>query len=274
MTVTAEQFTFLANMLREKSAISIGPGKEYLVESRLTPVAKAIGLPDLSALIDELQRPFPNATVRDRVIEAMTTNETSFFRDHHPFDTLRTHVLPDIIKANQAVRRLSIWSAASSTGQELYSIAMLLDMNFPELADWDITLVGTDLSTDVLEKARAGRFSPLEVNRGLPAPMMARYFTRDGAQYVIDEKLRKWCSFEKMNLAEPWPPMPLFDIVFCRNVLIYFELDVRQNILQRIHRSLATGGYLYLGGSESTVGVTTGFEPIRVGNTVVYRMEA
>lgn len=274
MSVTAEDFTFLADMLREKSAISIAEGKEYLVESRLAPVARAVGLEDVTALISQLRKPFPDPVVREQVIEAMTTNETSFFRDRHPFDAMQTDVLPELIQRNATTRRLSIWSAASSTGQELYSLSMLLDTTFPELDSWDVRLMGTDLSKDVLHKARSGRFSTLEVNRGCPAPMLAKYFHRDGAEYVIDERLRRRCSFEQLNLAHPWPSLPTFDVVFCRNVLIYFELDVRREILERIRRSIPAGGYLFLGTSETTVGLVDGFTAIRLGNAVAYRVEA
>ncbi len=272
--VSTEDFSFVADLLRERSAISIGPGKEYLVESRLGPLAKTIGFSDVNALIGELRRPSHDKAVRDRVVEAMTTNETSFFRDQHPFDALRTDLVPAAMERNRGVRRLSIWSAASSTGQELYSIAMLLDNAFPELASWDVTLMGTDLSTDVVTRARAGRFSPLEVNRGLPASMMVQYFDRAGAEYVVADQLRRWCRFEQMNLVEPWPVLPLFDIVFCRNVLIYFEVPVRRMILERIQRTLTPGGCLVLGGSETTVGVVEGYTAVRVGNTVVYRIDS
>ena len=274
MPVRTEDFKFLADLIRERSAISIGPDKEYLVESRLAPVARAAGLPDLEALVGELRRPFPDPAVRERVIEAMTTNETSFFRDHHPFDALRTSVVPDVMARNASTRRLRLWSAASSTGQELYSIAMLLDSSFADLAGWSVRLHGTDLSNEVLAKARSGRYSALEVNRGLPAPMLVRYFAREGAEYVIDPAIAARCTFERINLAEPWVMSDApFDVVFCRNVLIYFEIDVRRQILDRIRRSLVPGGYLFLGSAESTVGLVDGFEAVRLGNTVVYRVE-
>ena len=211
--------------------------------------------------------------VRDKVVEAMTTNETSFFRDNHPFEALRTELIPAAMKRNAGVRRLSVWSAASSTGQELYTIAMVLDTTFPQLAGWSVNLYGTDLSTDVLARARAGRFSPLEVNRGLPAPMLVKYFERSGSEYEIDSKLRKWTKFDQMNLAEPWPALPLFDVVFCRNVLIYFDIPVRKKILEKIRRTLAPGGCLILGAAETTIGVVDGYTPVRHGNTVVYRVE-
>lgn len=273
--VSTEDFHFFADFLRQRSAISIGPGKEYLVESRLTPLARDIGYAGVTELIGELRRPAPDPKVRDRVVEAMTTNETSFFRDSHPFDSLRTQIIPDVLRRNAAVRRLTIWSAASSTGQELYTIAMLLDSHFPELAGWQVTLIGTDLSNDVLAKAREGRFSPLEVNRGLPATLLVKYFERDGAHYVIDRKLRQWCRFQQLNLASPaWGSLPVFDVVFCRNVLIYFEIPVRDRILAKIRSTLAPGGCLVLGASESALGGVEGFTQDRVGNTTVYRLES
>jgi len=271
--VGTEEFAFVTDLIREHSAISIGPGKEYLVESRLSPLARSIGYPDVNALIGDLRRPAGNPRVRDRVVEAMTTNETSFFRDQHPFDALRNHILPATIKRHSTKRKLSVWSAASSTGQELYSIAMLLDSQFPTLAGWDVRLLGTDLSSDVVAKAKAGRYSPLEVNRGLPVTMMVQYFERAGADYAIDERLRRRCDFRQMNLVAPWPVLPQFDIIFCRNVLIYFEVSVRRMILERMRRVLAPGGCLMLGGSETTVGVVDGFTAVRLGGTVVYQVE-
>lgn len=271
--VSTDEFHFVANFLRDRSAISIGPGKEYLVESRLAPLAKDHGFADVNALITELRRPTADPKVRDRVVEALTTNETSFFRDQSPFDALRGELIPAAIERNAGARRLSVWSAASSTGQELYSIAMVLDDAFPQLAGWDVTLYGTDLSSEVVAKARSGRYSPLEVNRGLPAAMLVRYFERAGAAYEVDERLRRWCRFEQMNLVDPWPPLPMFDVVFCRNVLIYFEVPVRRMILERIRHTLAPGGCLVLGGSETTVGVVEGYTAVRVGNTVVYRVD-
>lgn len=269
--VTTDDFHFFAAYLKERSAITIGPGKEYLVESRLGPLARDTGYADVGALIGELRRPVPNATVRDRVVEAMTTNETSFFRDAHPFDALRNHVLPELLEARKSTRRLSVWSAAASTGQEIYTIAMVLD-GTPGLQGWDVRLHGTDLSEKVLDKARSGRFSALEINRGLPAPMMVKYFERSGAEYVIDERLRKQCTFAQMNLAGTWGLLPTFDIVYCRNVLIYFDVPTRTEILTKIRARLAPGGFLFLGAAESTLGVVDGYEQVRLGNTVAYRL--
>jgi chemotaxis protein methyltransferase CheR len=271
MPVSTDDFTFVADYLRQKSAISIGPGKEYLVESRLASVARATGYSDVSALIKELRAPRPNPQVGTAIVEAMTTNETSFFRDHAPFEVLRKDLLPELLDRNANHRRLSIWSAASSTGQELYSTAMVIDTHYPELAAWDLTLFGTDLSSECVSRAATGQFSPLEVNRGLAAPMLVKYFERKGPQYVISERLRRWVRFQQMNLAASWPILPRFDVVFCRNVLIYFDLEVRQQILEKIRRTLNPGGYLLLGTAETTVGVVEGFTPVRFGTTTVFK---
>ncbi len=271
--IHTDDFAFFADFLRGRSAISIGPGKEYLVESRLAPVARDGGYRDISSLIEELRRPRPDAGVCDRVVQAMTTNETSFYRDVHPFEALRESLVPAAMTSNAGLRRLSVWSAACSTGQELYTIAMTLEENFPALSGWDVRLVGTDLSSDVVSRARQGSFSPLEVNRGLPASLLLKYFERVGRNYVIDARLRERCQFQELNLAGTWPVLPMFDIVFCRNVLIYFDMPVKRRILAKIRQRLVPGGVLVLGAAESALGLVEGFTQARVNNTVVYRAE-
>lgn len=274
MTLAQTDYDFFASFLRQRSAISITPDKDYLIKSRLTPIARDRGFADTDALIEHLRSPALDSELAAAVVEAMTTNETSFFRDHRPFDALREHVIPDLLARNASSRRLNIWSAAASTGQELYSIAMLLDQHFPELAGWNVRLIGTDLSNDVLERTRRGRYSPLEINRGLPAPMLVRYFARDGAEYVIAPEIRRRCEFVQLNLAKPWPgTLPQFDIVLCRNVLIYFEIEDRVDILRRIRTVLGAGGYLLLGSTETTVGLVSDYQAHQTGTSVVYRVE-
>jgi len=277
MTLTAalheSDFEFFSDFLRRRSAISLAPGKEYLVESRLAPVAAATGHAGVAQLIASLRGPLPDRAVVERVVEAMTTNETSFYRDVSSFEAFRTAVLPELVRRRGRERRLSIWSAASSTGQELYTIAMTMDDAFPELAGWDLTLHGTDLSGEAVDRARAGRFSPLEVNRGLPAQMLVKYFERAGRDYAITPRLRERTTFERMNLAEPWPALPRFDVVFCRNVLIYFDPPVRERILSRIRSVLAPGGYLFLGPGETSASVLDGYTQLRVAGTVIHHLE-
>lgn len=277
MTVTAAlpdtDFVFFSDFLRRHSAISLAPGKEYLVESRLAPVAARAGLPGVPDLIAALRSPVPDRRLVEEVVDAMTTNETSFFRDVSSFEALRTAVLPDLLERRSRQRRLSVWSAASSTGQELYTIAMTLDDAFPDLASWDVTLHGTDLSAEAVARATAGRFSPLEVNRGLPAQMLVKYFARDGRDYAISPALRARTTFQRMNLATTWPVLPRFDVVFCRNVLIYFDPPVREQILARIRSVLAPDGYLFLGPGETSASVLDGYTQLRAAGTVVHHLE-
>jgi chemotaxis protein methyltransferase CheR len=273
MALTADEFTFFADFLRRESAISVGPDKRYLVESRLTPLALTLGYADSSALVNELRRPLADKSLRNRAVEVMTTNETSFFRDMRPFEVLRTTLVPEALRRNEATRQLRIWSAGASTGQELYSVAMLLDQQFPQLAGWTVTLYGTDLSEQVLAKARAARYSALEVNRGLPAALLVTYFSRDGNEYVLDHRIRARCQFEVMNLTSPWRVMPRFDIVFCRNVLIYFDVDAKRTVLERIRAHLSEDGVVLLGAAETTLGVVDDYVAVPMGGTVVYRVK-
>lgn len=272
MTSTTTDFAFLRALLYERSAIALGADKEYLLESRLRPVARAHGYPSAADLLAELRRT-PNLALERHVIDAMTTNETSWFRDVQPFEALRRHVLPERISHNASSRRLSIWSAACSSGQELYSVAMLIDSSFPELAGWTIDLLGTDLSSEMVGRARLGRFSGLEMNRGLPAAMLVKYFTRIGSSHQVRDELRQRCRFEQLNLARAWPPMARFDIILLRNVLIYFDTETKTRVLEAARRQLAPSGYLLLGSAESALGLGVGFQAVKAASTIVYRTE-
>ncbi len=258
--------------VESRSAILCPPEKHYLFEARLRPVIRQHGLSSMAELAHKLRLGGSNA-LGDAVVEAMTTNETSWFRDIHPFDAMREGVIPDLVAKRQSTRRLSIWSAACSSGQELYSLGMMLDMNFPQLASWDVKLLGTDLSSEVLTHAKAARYSALEVNRGLPAAYLARYMSRDGAGYVVSDAIRKRASFEKLNFVTPWPALPRFDLVLLRNVLIYFDVDVRARIVHKIRDTLAPDGYLILGSSETSLGNVEGFTRAVFGRTTVYRKD-
>ena len=251
-------FSYVCDLVRRKSAIVLEPGKEYLVEARLSSLARDLGIPTVTDLVYKL-RNGADPRLPDRVTEAMTTNETSFFRDVQPFDVLRNHVLPELVERRRHRRSLSVWCAAASSGQEPYTIAMILH-EFPGLAGWDIRLLGTDISVEMLEKARAGRYSQLEVNRGLPATMLIRHFEKHGTEYEIKPHLRSMVEYKAMNLAAPWGNMPEFDIVFLRNVLIYFDVDTKRDIFGRTKRLLRPDGYLFLGAAETTVNLDDGFE--------------
>jgi chemotaxis protein methyltransferase CheR len=259
-------------MVQSSSGIVLEPGKEYLVEARLTPIVRDEKLDSIGSLIRRLQSCGPSDPLRKKVIESMTTNETSFFRDQHPFDALRKLVLPDLLSRRAATKTLSIWCAASSSGQEPYTIAMTLFESIPAIRDWRITFVGTDLSTHMIERSRSGRYSQLEVNRGLPATMLVKYFRKDGLEWQVDEKLRSIMSFREMNLLQPWPAMGPFDVVFIRNVLIYFDSATKKDIFRRIRGVMRPDGYLFLGGAETTMNLDDEFQRMPAERSGIYRM--
>jgi chemotaxis protein methyltransferase CheR len=250
--MTSTEFDFVCRLVRDRSGIVLEAGKEYLVNARLTPVARQCDLESVSALVGRL-RAGPDGGLAARVVEAMVTTETSFFRDLHPFETLRTTVLPELIRRRQNERRLGVWFAACSTGQEPYSLALLLREHFPQLAGWRLDLLATDLSAEALARARAGRYSQIEVNRGLPAVLMIKYFRQHGATWELNEDVRRMVEFREMNLTRPWPPLPTADLVFLRNVMIYFDVETKKVILGRVARLLRPDGYLLLGAAETTL---------------------
>jgi chemotaxis protein methyltransferase CheR len=267
-------FQFISNLVRERSAISLEPGKEYLVESRLGPVARDNGLASLEDLVAAIRQPGAQNLTR-QVVEAMTTNETSFFRDIHPFDALRQQILPELIAKRSKERTICVWSNACSSGQEPYTIAMILREHFPELNGWTVRLIGSDLSTQILKRARDGVFNQTEVNRGLPAPLLIKYFQKEGLQWRIKDELRRMVDFQQINLVETWPAtLPKMDIVFLRNVLIYFQPETKKVILDKLKNSLRPDGYLFLGGAETTMNLDTSFSRVQLGKAVCYQHTA
>jgi chemotaxis protein methyltransferase CheR len=258
MTISGSDFDFVRRFIRDEAGIVLETGKEYLVEARLTPLAQSQGFAHASSLIDEVRRASRSPLSR-RVVDALTTNETSFFRDVEPFEVLRTEVLPELVSARRTTRALHIWCAAASTGQEPYSLAMLIEEHFPELHDWRVTILATDISTDALVRARAGRYSQLEINRGLPARYLVKYFDKVGLDWEIHARIRRRVEFREMNLARTWPPMPHADVVFLRNVLIYFDVDMKRKVLARVREVLRPDGYLFLGAAETTVNLDDAF---------------
>lgn len=259
MSLSNTEFAFVSKLVADKSAIVLEPGKEYLVVARLGALVREEGLPSISALIDALRKPM-STRLQQRVVEAMTTNETSFFRDNKPFDALRNTVLPDLIEKRAAAKSLTIWCAACSTGQEPYSIWMTIRDHFPELLSWRLKIIGTDLSTEVLDKARAGSYTQLEVNRGVPAAMLVRHFDRDGVNWRIHNDARRSVEFQTLNLVEAWGTMPKPDIVFLRNVMIYFDVSTKRTILGRVRRLMAQDGYMFLGAGETTLNIDDAFQ--------------
>jgi chemotaxis protein methyltransferase CheR len=267
--LSSRDYEYVQQLLLTHSAIRISTEQEYLVRSRLEPVAKKAGLADLPALVERL-RAQPYGALHTQVIEAMTTNETSFFRDLHPFETLKHIVLPEILARKAADKSLRIWSGACSTGQEPYSLAMLL-AETPKLAGWRTQIIATDLSRATLSKAQEGTYSALEVGRGLPARMLAQHFDRVGTAFQVRAPLRAMIEWKQLNLAGRWPAMPFFDIVFLRNVLIYFPLTTNEAVLKNVRSALHPQGYLFLGTTENMLGINVGFEALSKGKTTLYR---
>jgi chemotaxis protein methyltransferase CheR len=269
----AEQdFDYIRDLVRDRAAIVLEPGKEYLAVTRLDPVMRRAGLGSLSELVATLRQD-DDPALSEQVIDALTTNETTFFRDLHPFESLRNHILPALIQRKRLSRSLFIWSAGCSSGQEPYSVAMLIREDFPQLAGWQVSILGTDVSAAMLERARAGRYGQIEVNRGLPAHLLVKYFRRAGVGWEIDGSIRAMVRFRQQNLVDPWPSMPPADLVLMRNVMIYLDLAAKQEILARVGDVLAPHGYLLLGTSETTLHLDDSFRRHAVGPTGWYQRE-
>jgi chemotaxis protein methyltransferase CheR len=270
MTLKPLHLDLLRALVLERSAIVLDAGKEYLVESRLQPLAAKLGYASLDDLLTRMLAG-RDEDLRRRVVEAMTTNETSFFRDGHPFEVLHSDVLPQLLAARATRRQLDVWCAASSTGQEPYTIAMTMLEHVPELRRWRVRILATDLAEEMVGRARDGRFSQVEVDRGLPRPLRDKYFRRDGTHWCIAPEVKAMVEFRQMNLATPWPQLPRMDIVFLRNVLIYFDVAVKRRILAAAHTVLASDGWLCLGTAETTLGICDEFERQPIGKAVFYR---
>lgn len=271
--ISQSSMSVVCRFVYDKAAIVLDAEKDYLVDSRLQPLAKASTNGDIEELVRRL------ASGRDRkleaeVVEALTTNETYFFRDEHPFDTLAKSVLPALVDSRRDTKNLRIWCGAASTGQEPYSILMTLFENLPNPKSWNIDFVATDINQTVLDKAERGAYKQHEVNRGLPASLLVRYFDRKGMEWVVKEDLRNCVKFQILNLIEAWPFRQEFDIIFLRNVLIYFDVDVKRRILSRVRRLLAPDGVLFLGGAETTVNLDDTYASVREGRSVFYRKAA
>jgi chemotaxis protein methyltransferase CheR len=259
--VTPPDYDFLRKLLKERSGLMLSADKQYLVESRLLPIARKIGVAHLTDLVAKLKAPGAEPLIVD-VVEAMTTNESFFFRDKVPFDHFREVIVPALLKARAAQRRIRIWCAAASTGQEPYSLAMILKEMSAQLAGWRTEIIATDLSNEVLEKARAGLYSQFEVQRGLPIQMLMKYFTQGGDTWQIASDIRAMVQYRPLNLLADFGHLGKFDIVFCRNVLIYFDQETKVNVFERLARITEADGYLVLGAAETVVGLTDVFKPL------------
>jgi chemotaxis protein methyltransferase CheR len=271
MTLSAQDFSFVSSLVRKEASIVLAPGKEYLVEARLIPVARQIGAASVAQFLADLQRR-PNTAHQRRIVDALTTNETSWFRDREPFNAITDVVLPELVKARGANRRLRFWSAASSSGQEAYSLAITLSESLP--TGWSYEIVGSDISTEMIKRAEQAEYSQVEVNRGLPAAQLVQYFERVGAHWRVAPSLRRNISFRLMNLTAPLPPMPPFDVIFLRNVLIYFDVATKKAVLRNVARLLRPDGWLFLGAAETTIGIDDNYERVAAGRTSAYRIRA
>jgi chemotaxis protein methyltransferase CheR len=255
--ITPDEYTFLETLLKKHSGLALGPGKEYLLESRLPPVAVTYGHADVNALIAAMRRSTPPAPLVKHVCDAMTTNETLFFRDNKPFVALEKDILPAAAqRAREQGRPLRIWCAASSTGQEPYSIAMIVAQTEHLLGGVKVEITATDFSAAALARAKAGIYNQFEVQRGLPIQLMMKYFAQVPEGYAIKPEIRQRVTYQEINLLDPFPSFWQFDIIFCRNVLIYFDVPTKKDVIDRMSRLLTRGGSLFLGGTESTLGIT------------------
>jgi chemotaxis protein methyltransferase CheR len=267
-SISQENYRFLEQYIHRESGILLGDDKLYLIQARLLPVLAEQKLASLDDLCGKL-RSSPSEALRRRIVESMTTHETLFFRDPQVFETLRTHLFPELILKRQASKTLRIWSAACSSGQEAYSIGILgLELG---LADWNVEIVGTDLSNPILERARSAKYLQIEMNRGLPAALLVKHFQRAGLDWQLKENVRRMARFSIFDLRQNMGSLGYFDLVLCRNVLIYFDMETRKRIIAGIRGQLFPGGYLILGASETTFNLDTSFQRKTLGGSVVYQ---
>lgn len=267
--MTPQEFDYVAGMLKRESGLVLGRDKVYLLESRLVPLARERGLPGLQELIQALMTG-KDPGLQKLVVDAMTTNETFFFRDIKPFEQFKGFTLQELLASRASKKTLRIWSAACSSGQEPYTLAMILKEMEASLAGWRIEILATDLSNDVLDKAKRGAYSQFEVQRGLPVQLLVKYFTQAKDAWMIADSLKKMVTYRSFNLLGSYLGMGPFDVVFCRNVLIYFDQETKGKVLDNVVKLMPPDGTLYLGGAETVLGVTNSFQPI-AGQRGLYR---
>lgn len=265
--ISSENYRFLQEHVRAQVGIVLEDNKHYLFESRLTPIVKQHGLGSINELCGIL-RARGNASLDHEVVEAMTTNETYFFRDPAQYEAIRTILMPKWREDRRDTRKLRFWSAAASTGQEAYTLALLLLEN--GFADWNLQILGTDFSDKVVERARSGVYQQIEVNRGLPAALLVKYFRRSGREWQLSDQVRNMVRFETIDLRKSMRTLGPFDLVFCRNVMIYFDTETKRNIMKEIHSTMFRGAWLLLGGAETAVGIEEKFEKQMAGNVTAY----
>jgi chemotaxis protein methyltransferase CheR len=272
MALQQSDFDFVQKLVQKKAAIVLDNGKQYFVESRLTPLAQNTGHDSIEKLILALRKNPHDSRMVEQVVEAITIHETSFFRDVHPFKCMKEVVIPSLLEKRASQHTLNLWCAACSSGQEPYTVTMLLRENFPQLQSWNVRFIATDISNQILGRARDGKFSQLEVNRGLPAPMLLKHFEKQGLEWQIKPQLRSSIEFRKLNLIDNWPPMPKMDVVFLRNVLIYFDVETKRRILGEVRKLLNPDGFLFLGAAEMPMSIDNAFERIDYPRSGCYKL--
>jgi chemotaxis protein methyltransferase CheR len=271
MKVTTQDADFVRNLVLRLAAIKLDNEKDYFIQMRLAQLAETSGLASISELVDGARRGLPAAETR--IVEALATHETYFFRDLYPFEALRKEVLPQLINAREATKQLTIWCAACSSGQEPYSLALMLREHFPQLSHWKVRIIATDMSEQILSKARQATFTQAEVNRGLPAAYLPRYFERSGLVWKLRADIRDSVEFRRLNLIDEWYVTPAADVVMLRNVLIYFDLPTKKSILDRVRQQMARDGALFLGGAETTLNVAEGWTRVANDKLIYYKVK-
>jgi chemotaxis protein methyltransferase CheR len=269
MTLSSTNFTFVSRLVRQEASIILEPGKEYLVEGRLLTLARKAGAQNVDEYLQQIQSRL-DPIANHMIVDALTTNETSWFRDREPFQALTDTVLPNLVTSRANHRGLRIWSAACSSGQEPYSIAMLLEDAIP--AGWRYEIMASDISSEMIKRAETGEFSQVEMNRGLPAQLLVRHFERHGASWRIAPSLRRSVTFRRLNLSTPIPSHQPFDVIFLRNVLIYFDVSTKRSVLRNVSQLLRPDGWLFLGAAETTIGIDERFERVPAGRASAYRL--
>ncbi|MHC5860744.1 CheR family methyltransferase [Nostoc sp.] len=270
-SVSTDDFEYLRQLVRDHSAVVLSANKSYLAELHLQPIAESAGFIFISELVAYLKtQPFSNLHVQ--TIEALVTNETSFFRDHHPFEALREYILPELIKKRAIERSLNIWCAACSNGQEPYSIAMLIREHFPLLTNWSIRLIASDFSTKVLARAEKGHYNQLEISRGLSENLRDKYFQRLDSDWQIKSEIRQMTEFRQINLMESWSSLPEIDVIFLRNVLIYYDIATKKALLRKVKQQLRTDGYMFLGTAETTINLDSSFKQVSFNKGICYQL--
>jgi chemotaxis protein methyltransferase CheR len=270
-SINTNDFKFICQLVYQYSAVVLHDEKTYLAELYLQPIAESAGFASIADLVGYLQTQ-PFSDLHSQVIESLVTNETSFFRDRYPFEALKEIILPELLDKRTIERSLNIWCAACSNGQEPYSIAMLIKEHFPMLANWSLKLMASDFSSKVLAKAKQGRYNQLEIQRGLPKNFCDRYFHQRDRDWQIQQEILQMVEFRQINLVQCWPSLPKYDVIFLRNVLIYFDTATKKALLKKIKQNLNPDGYLFLGNAETTIHLDTAFTRVQLDKAICYRL--